>query len=114
MPIAAKKKPRKKLTKPKKQLAAEAAPANPGDRGIALLTVSTRQAGGYVTEDTALTLGAVWGCVRVISEGLACLPWQVFERRADGGRTRKDDDPADWLLSTQANPETPAFQFRET
>jgi HK97 family phage portal protein len=75
---------------------------------------SPRPAGVRVTEDTALTLGAVWACVKVISEDLAGLPWRVHEHRADGGSELRREDPADWLLNTQTSPETPAFQFRET
>ncbi len=73
-----------------------------------------RVAGVRVTEDTALTLGAVYACVRVISEDLAGLPWRVMEKRPGGGSIDRPEDPADWLLQTQSSPETPAFQFRET
>lgn len=73
-----------------------------------------RPAGVRVTEDTALTLGAVFACVRLISEDIAGMPWRVFERRGDGGNDPRPEDPADWLLQYQASPETPAFQFRET
>jgi HK97 family phage portal protein len=73
-----------------------------------------RNAGMRVTEDTALTLGAVYACVRLISEDIAGLPWHVMEKRAGGGSDERPEDPADWLLHTQASPEMSAFQFRET
>lgn len=95
-------------------LAAQTDPPEPGDRGPNVLWISTRQAGVTVTEDTALTLGAVWACVRVIAETLAAMPWQAFEARPGGGRLRAADDPADALLHSRANPETPAFFWRET
>lgn len=69
--------------------------------------------GVKVTEETALTYSAVWACVRVISETLAMLPLGVYRRRPNGGRDPMPDHPVDWLLDTQANPETTAFQFRE-
>lgn len=72
-----------------------------------------RNAGVKVNEDTALTLGAVFACVKVISEDIAGLPWRVHEKRAAGGSIELPDDPVDWLINTQASPETPAFQFRE-
>lgn len=74
----------------------------------------SRAAGIPVNEDTALTLSAVWACVRLITEAEASLPWHVFRRRPDGGRDSQDDNPIDWLLHVQANPEMSAFQFRET
>lgn len=73
-----------------------------------------RQAGVVVNEDTAMTLGAVFACVRVISESLAGLPWHPYRRRADGGLDRLTDHHTDWLLDVQANEETAAFQWRET
>ena len=110
---ASRKKPAPKRPRAK-ALAPKAAPALPGERPPQIVMVPQRTAGVRVNEDTALTLGAVWACVRVIAEDIAGLPWHVFERRSDGGRDARPDDPADWLLHTQANQETPAFQWRET
>jgi HK97 family phage portal protein len=73
-----------------------------------------RTSGVRVTEDTALTLPAVFACVRVITEDIAGMPWHVHERRKGGGSDPRPEDPADWLLQTQASPETSAFQWRET
>lgn len=70
------------------------------------------QAGVTVTEDTALTFGAVWACVSVISRTMAALPWRVFER-SERGREPIDGMVA-WLLNSQPNPEMTAFSFRET
>lgn len=70
------------------------------------------QAGVTVTEDTALTFGAVWAAVSVISRTIAALPWRVFERTAQG-RSPIDGMVA-WLLNNQPNPEMTAFSFRET
>lgn len=89
-------------------------PVQPGERGPNALWISMRQAGVVVNEDTALTLAAVWACVRVIAETIASLPWQVYRAMPDGGRQRVSTHPADWLIGTQANPEMPAFQFTET
>jgi HK97 family phage portal protein len=80
-------------------------------RGFVL---STRQAGVVVNEDTALTLGAVWACVRVISESLAGLPWNPYRVRSDGGKDKLLQHPTNWLLDMQPNDETAAFQWRET
>ncbi|KKN27506.1 hypothetical protein LCGC14_0863900 [marine sediment metagenome] len=72
------------------------------------------RAGELVDHDRALTLTAVWDCVRIISESLAALPWQVFSRRADGGRDRQADQTVDELLNFEANSETSAMDFRAT
>lgn len=70
-----------------------------------------RAAGPLVTPQTALTLSAVYGCVRIISESLAQLPWHVHERR--NSKTTVLDNDVSYLLSTQPNPEMGAFSFRE-
>lgn len=74
--------------------------------------VPQRQAGVNVTEDTALTFGAVWACVSVISRTVAALPWHVYERQ--GTDRRPVDGTIAWLLNNRPNPETSAFAFRES
>lgn len=73
---------------------------------------SHSDAGVHVTPDSALTLGAVWGCVRIISETLAALPMGVYERQGRG-RIYLATDDINWLLGTQPNPEMSAMTFRE-
>ncbi len=88
-----------------------AAPTN--DHGFRHRTA----AGVQVTESNAMQISAVWGCVRVIAETIASLPWHVIakSRNATGRTTRevRSDDTA-WLLQTQANPEMSAYAWRET
>jgi HK97 family phage portal protein len=103
------KKPRKQALKPQTTPADVEANQYRGTQYI-----SYRQAGVVVNEDTALTLGAVWACVRVISESLAGLPWNPYRNRTDGGRDILKDHPTNWLLDVEPNPETAAFQWRET
>jgi HK97 family phage portal protein len=69
------------------------------------------QAGQRVDEDSALRYSAVWGCVRVISETMATLPWQVFQR-VGNGRKELDSDIA-WMLQVQPNTEMTPFVFKE-
>lgn len=64
-------------------------------------------------EDSALTYSAVWGCVRVISEAIACLGWHVYERSRDGRSRLPLEDAAAWLIDLQANPETAALDWRQ-
>jgi HK97 family phage portal protein len=82
--------------------------AKPGEDRV---YVAHRQAGVVVTEDTALTFGAVWACVSLISRTIAALPWHVYERT---GTERKPVDTAvSWLLNNRPNAEMTAFAFRE-
>jgi hypothetical protein len=73
--------------------------------------VSQRQAGVTVNPDTATTYSAVNGCVRLISETLASLPWHVY-RKAPTGRIAEPGHGVQWLLNMQPNPEQTAYVFR--
>lgn len=95
-------------------LSPETKPARPNDRAGTYWFSVADTGGVRVDEITALTLGVVFACVRVISESLAGLPWFAFSRRRDGGLDQLPGHPVNWLLDVQANPETPAFQWRES
>jgi HK97 family phage portal protein len=106
---------KKTTAKPKQNAKAlsKTKPAEPYSDGLRIMYLP-RVAGVRVNEDNALTLGAVWACVRVISESLAGLPWQVYRNRFDGGIELQTEHALNWILDTQPNPETSAFIFRET
>jgi HK97 family phage portal protein len=70
-------------------------------------------AGVVVTPNNALTLAAVWACVRVISEDVASLPLITY-RRLDRGKERAPAHPLYRLLHDEPNPYMTAMQFRET
>ncbi|MFC5353545.1 phage portal protein [Azospirillum himalayense] len=75
---------------------------------------SGRTLGGtVVTPDTAVTVPAVWACLRYLSQTVAVLPWHVMRETESGGELAKRH-PVDWLLWKRPNPEWSAFQFRET
>lgn len=59
--------------------------------------------GVWVSAETALSVAAVWACVRVISDPLGWLPLQMYKRQADGGRQRADWHPLHGLLHDQPN-----------
>ena len=73
-----------------------------------------QQLGGVaVTEDTAIQLAAVWGCVSWISKSIASSDWDVFRRNSDGTRTKIEDRHWD-ILNVVPNPETISFNWRFT
>lgn len=66
-----------------------------------------------VSLKTAIQVTAALACGRVISEGLAMLPWKVH--RASGRRIQPaTDHPLYDLLATAPNPMQTAFEFVET
>jgi HK97 family phage portal protein len=70
--------------------------------------------GQMVNERTAMTVTAVYACVRILSEAIASLPLHVYRYRADGGKEHYIDHPLYFLLHDEANPEMTSFVLRET
>lgn len=77
-------------------------------------------AGGYtssgvaVTEESSLTLSAVYACNRVLAESIAQLPISLY-RRSDAGEVLKADRrPENKLLATSPSPFYTSYKFRET
>lgn len=69
-------------------------------------------AGVNVNEDTALSVSAVFGAVKVISETVALLPWRHY-RQGDARRELLAGTDVDVLLHRHPNGEMSAFPFRE-
>lgn len=67
-------------------------------------------AGVAVTPYSALTLSAVFACIRCIAEDIAALPWHALER--DGDRRRETEEGLGDLLNVAANEEMGAVAFR--
>ncbi len=75
---------------------------------------STRTIAGVgINNDTAVTISAVWACLRYISQTVAVLPWHVMKER-DTGATPVYSHSVDKLLWKRPNEEWSSFQFRET
>jgi HK97 family phage portal protein len=70
-------------------------------------------AGVTITPDNAVTVAAVWACLRYLSQTVAVSPWRVMKEGDRGGVTAKTH-AVDWLISKRPNPEWSSFQFRET
>lgn len=66
-----------------------------------------------ITPDTAITIPAVWACLRFLTQTTAKLPWHVMKDMKNGA-TVQDAHGVDFMLHTRASSEWSAFQFRET
>lgn len=104
---------KKKAARKQEALAPSTTPGDPQGRR-SIISLPQRAAGVVVNEDTALTQAAVWACIRVISESLAGMPWNVGKMREDGTLDMQPLHALTWLLNFQPNYETEAFPFRET
>ena len=73
----------------------------------------TTDAGVNITNDTALQISAVFDSIRVISEDVAKLPLQIFER-LDKGRNKRSDVNLWNIFNESPNPEMDAMSYRNT
>lgn len=92
--------------------ASNSEPINPNSNSMFSGMFSRPIAGVPVDKETALTYGAVWRCVSMISEHLAMMPSRVFESNGDS-RVIASDHPVDHLLYRQANEETNSYDFKQ-
>ena len=69
--------------------------------------------GEVVTPTRAAQLMAVYACVRLLSESIACLPLSLYELKEDGRHVKAYNHRLYKLLHDQPNPEMTAFDFRE-
>lgn len=70
-------------------------------------------AGLPVHPSTALSIGAVFACARVLAESVAQLPLLLYRRTEDGGKERATDHYLYPVLHDQPNKRQTSFQFRE-
>jgi len=71
------------------------------------------KSGVAVTEESALYSTAVYSCIRLLSSTLASLPLILY-KRLEKGKDRATAHPTYNLAHKKANPEMPAYIFRET
>jgi HK97 family phage portal protein len=69
--------------------------------------------GAKIDESNALTISAVWACVRILSEDIGSLPLHLYIRR-EKGKEKATNNPLYYLLHDRPNPEMTALSFRET
>lgn len=78
-----------------------------------LLSFAKSASGITVTTDTAMRQATVYACIRVLSETMAQLPLQVYQRMPGGSRRRANDHPLEAVLGGQPNGVQTSFEFRE-
>lgn len=71
--------------------------------------------GKTVTIDTAVQVSTVFGCVRVIAEGIAQVPLKLMRADKDGRRrSPAKEHPLYGVLNLRPNPWQTSFEYRET
>ena len=71
--------------------------------------------GKTISIDTAVQVSTVFGCVRVIAEGIAQVPLKLMRSGQDGRRrTEAKDHPLYDVLYLRPNPWQTSFEYRET
>lgn len=93
----------------------------PERRGVTLspelwrsVAAASTASGVQVTANAALSISAVYACVRVLAESVASLPLFVYRRQVGGGKDRAIDHALYSILHDQPNSEMTSFVFRET
>jgi len=70
--------------------------------------------GKAVTERSAMQMTAVYSCVRILAEAIACLPLHLYRYTDGGGKEKAIDHSLYRILHDEPNPEMSSFIFRET
>lgn len=87
--------------------------ANPAGWLEDLLGGGVSTAGRRVSAQSAMTVSAVYGSLRVLSSSLAQLPIAVMQRTEDGRRTERRTHRLHALLNDAPNEQLTAIEFRE-
>jgi HK97 family phage portal protein len=81
--------------------------------GIQSYVSSWAWTGKTISPDNAMEAPTVYACVRLISQTLARMPWQVLRNSADGA-SNDVTHPVWPLLNAEANEDCTSFLFRES
>jgi HK97 family phage portal protein len=69
--------------------------------------------GRVVTPDSAVTIAAVFACVRLLAEGVSMLPLKLYRRLPGGGKQEERDHPLSKILRRMPNSMQTSLEFRE-
>lgn len=69
--------------------------------------------GKSVDTTTALQISAVFSCVKILAESVACLPLHVYQTDGKGNKTLATEHPLYYLLHDSPNDEMTAYSFKE-
>lgn len=86
---------------------------NPAQWLIDSLSGGPTKSGLYVNADTALQASAVYACVRVITETLACAPFILYRRGNNGSKERSPSHPVYKILHERPNSWQTPSEFKE-
>jgi len=87
---------------------------NPQDPVIASwFGAGAASSGEMVTAESAMTISAVYACVRYISQSLGSLPFPVYQRDKDGGKSRALNHYLYPVLNRKPNGKQTPMAFRE-
>ena len=75
---------------------------------------NSSSSGKSVSQTSALSVTAVYSCVRILSEAIAGLPLHTYKCKSNGGKEKAIDHPLFFILHDEPNPEMTSFVFRET
>lgn len=77
-------------------------------RGDAVFEAFTGTPGSVLTEQTALSVSAVYGCVNLIAGAISALPVHIYRRDQNGDLARDQNNPLWWVLNEEFAPRWPA------
>ena len=78
-----------------------------------LLFGGATNSGTHVSPETAMRCASVYACVRVLSEDVSQLPFNICQHRRDGGSDVLYDHPLYRLVHNAPNDWQTSFEFRE-
>ena len=84
------------------------------NQGLWNLYGSQSSAGVTVDENTALTMSAVFACIRLLANTVAQIPVHLYRRTSDNGKERATERPIYSLIHSNPNAEMSSFRFRQT
>jgi HK97 family phage portal protein len=68
---------------------------------------------GFLSENTVLSIPAVYSCVRILSEAISSLPLITYERQPNGDKERATEFSLYRILHDSPNPLQTSLEFRE-